>query len=573
MKNVIYTTTAQGCGGNPNAFYGYDLATKKVGQYLPGSGGMWPRTGPSIGKDGTVYAGTGDGDYYPERQIYGQSIIGVKQNPQTKALELKDWYAPSNAFWLRKRDLDMNVTGPIFDFKGKEYLVQSSKECRLWLLDTSALGGEDHRTPVYRTPLICNEDVNFAATGTWGALASWEDANGTRWVLVPFWGPKHSQFSAPIEYGDVVRGAVAAFKMEDKAGKVVLTPAWLSRDMDQAEPPVVANGVVFAYGSGENTAQADVDSGLGFNSAVEPHREVDARDDLRARRAHRQGALVERRSDHVVQSLQRAVGRQRPGLHRHLRRDVVLLRRRRRGADDERTVARVEGATRMKPGSKRLIGAVVVAIRVRRGDRRAAVNAQGAAARMDDEPAAMRSGPRGCGPTSRLTKDAVQKGELKFLWKMKLDNETRQLNSLTTPVLMDRLISHRGFKALAFVGASAERVYAIDTDLARVYWTTVINYSSITPPANSSWACPGGLIGRVTRPTVVRASGVRRRQRRRTRRRSGSSVGEPGSGAPSLQLVRAGAGPRQRSGARRGGRGAAPAAARGAARPRCAVAG
>jgi outer membrane protein assembly factor BamB len=267
-NGVIYTTTAQGCGGNPNAFYGYDLATKKVGQYLPGSGGLWPRSGPSIGKDGTVYAGSGDGDYYPERQIYGQSIIGVKQNPQTKALELKDWYTPSNAFWLRKRDLDMNVTGPVFDFKGKEYLVQSSKECRLWLLDTSALGGEDHRTPVYRTPLVCNEDVNFAAAGTWGALATWEEANGTRWIYMPFWGPKHSQFSAPIEYGEVVRGGVAAFKMEDKSGRIVLTPAWLSRDMDQAEPPVVANGVLFGYGSGENTAQADVDAGLGFNTAA-----------------------------------------------------------------------------------------------------------------------------------------------------------------------------------------------------------------------------------------------------------------------------------------------------------------
>ena len=33
---------------------------------MPGSGGMWPRTGPSIGKDGTVYAGTGDGDYDPD---------------------------------------------------------------------------------------------------------------------------------------------------------------------------------------------------------------------------------------------------------------------------------------------------------------------------------------------------------------------------------------------------------------------------------------------------------------------------------------------------------------------------
>ncbi|MGH9370129.1 MAG: PQQ-binding-like beta-propeller repeat protein, partial [Vicinamibacterales bacterium] len=268
VNNVIYTTTAQGCGGTPNSVYAYDLATKKVGQYMPGSGGMWPRTGPSVGKDGTVYAGTGDGDYYPERQIYGQTIIGVKQNPETKALELKDWYTPSNAFWLRKRDLDMNVSGPIFDWKGKEYLVQSSKECRLWLLETAALGGEDHRTPVYRTPLVCNEDVNFASTGPWGALASWEDTDGARYVLVPFWGPKHSRFTAPIEHGDVFRGAVAAFRMEDKAGKVVLAPVWISRDMDRAEPPVIANGVVFAYGSGENTAQADTEQGLGFNTAV-----------------------------------------------------------------------------------------------------------------------------------------------------------------------------------------------------------------------------------------------------------------------------------------------------------------
>jgi outer membrane protein assembly factor BamB len=267
-KNVIYTTTAQGCGGNPNAAYAYDLATKKVGQFLPGSGGMWPRSGPSIGKDDTFYAGTGDGDYYPERQIFGQSIIAVKQDPETKAVILKDWFAPTNAFWLRKRDLDMNVAGPIFEWRGKEYLVQSSKECRLWLLETAVLGGEDHRTPVYRTPLACNEDVNFASTGPWGALASWEDTDGTRYVLMPFWGPKHSQFRAPIEYGDVTRGAVVAYKMEDRAGKVVLTPVWMSRDMDRAEPPVIANGVVFAYGSGENTAQADVNVGLGFNNAA-----------------------------------------------------------------------------------------------------------------------------------------------------------------------------------------------------------------------------------------------------------------------------------------------------------------
>ncbi len=218
-NNVLYTTTAQGCGGTPNQFYGFDLATKKVGSFNPGSGGLWPRLGASIGKDGTVYAGSGDGDYYPERQIYGQAIIGVKQNPETKALEMTDWYAPSNAYWLRKRDLDMNATGPVFDFKGKEYTVHTSKECRVWLLDTSSLGGEDHRTPVYRTPLICNEEVQFAGAGVWGALATWEESNGTRWILVPFWGPKHSAFTAPIEYGQVMQGAVAAFKLEEKGGQ------------------------------------------------------------------------------------------------------------------------------------------------------------------------------------------------------------------------------------------------------------------------------------------------------------------------------------------------------------------
>ena len=36
----------------------------------------------------------------------------------------------------------------------------------------------------------------------------------------------------------------------------------MSRDMNQAEPPVIANGVVYAYGNGENTRQAYADRGL-----------------------------------------------------------------------------------------------------------------------------------------------------------------------------------------------------------------------------------------------------------------------------------------------------------------------
>jgi outer membrane protein assembly factor BamB len=262
VNNVLYTHTAQGCGGNPNIVYAYDLATNKVGTWGPAGGGMWGRTGPAISSSGVMYTGTGDGRWSPENGIFGNGIIGVKQNPQTKAMELVDYYGPSNAEWLWKRDLDMQVTPVIFDYKGKELMVDGGKECRLYLMDTESIGGDDHRTPMYRTPLICNEEVNFAGTGIWGSLASWEDSKGTRWVLTPIWGPKHSKFTAPIEHGTVKDGAIVAFKVEEKNGKPQLTPAWISRDMNRGEPPVIANGVVFAYGNGEDTDQAYADVGL-----------------------------------------------------------------------------------------------------------------------------------------------------------------------------------------------------------------------------------------------------------------------------------------------------------------------
>jgi outer membrane protein assembly factor BamB len=263
VNNVVYTHSGQGCGGNPNMAYAYDIATHKVGSWGPAGGGMWGRSGPAVSKSLVMYTGTGDGRWDPENGLFGNGIIGVKQNLETKSLELMDYYGPSNAEWLWKRDLDMQVTPSIFDYQGREYMIDASKECRIYLMDTESIGGDDHRTPAYRTPLICNELVDFAQAGIWGSLATWQDGD-TRWVLAPFWGPKHSQFKAPVEYGEVKKGAIAAFKMKTIDGKAQLTPAWISRDMNQAEPPLIANGMVFAYGSGENTSQAFPDVGLDF---------------------------------------------------------------------------------------------------------------------------------------------------------------------------------------------------------------------------------------------------------------------------------------------------------------------
>jgi outer membrane protein assembly factor BamB len=262
FNNVLYTHTAQSCGGNPNMAYSYDLETDKVGTWGPAGGGMWGRTGPAMSANGTMYTGTGDGQWDPASGVYGSGIIGVKQDPQTKALTLADFYGPSNAEFLVKRDLDMQVTPAIFSYKGRELMVDAGKECRIYLMDTKSIGGDDHRTPLYRSPQICNEDYNSASAGIWGSMATWEDTQGTRWIMTPIWGPPHSAFKAPVEYGAVNDGAIVAFRLEEKAGKLTLVPAWISQNMNWAEPPVIANGIVFAYGNGEDTTQSYPDIGL-----------------------------------------------------------------------------------------------------------------------------------------------------------------------------------------------------------------------------------------------------------------------------------------------------------------------
>lgn len=266
VNGVIYTMTAQQCGGNPNYLYAFDLATNVASMYTPGGAGMWGTRGTASGTDGTVYTGTGDGVWDPSIKVYGNGVIGVKIDPKTDALNLAKYYAPPNVMWLFKRDLDVQTTPTIFTYKGKEYMAATGKECRIWLLDTADFGGDDHQTATFRTPQFCNEFYNYGDAGVWGAISSWMDAKGTQWVVTPFWGPKHPKFSAPIENGTVTHGAVAAFKVELVDGKAQLAPAWISEDMNRADPPVIANGIVFGYGSGEDTTQATGDTPVGVTS-------------------------------------------------------------------------------------------------------------------------------------------------------------------------------------------------------------------------------------------------------------------------------------------------------------------
>ena len=257
-------------GGIISATVGSPMSTVTKSSGFGRSGGLWGRRGPAIDAEGTVWTTTGDGNYdpsNPKNLILANSIVGFQM--KDGSWQVKNWFTPPNWNWLWKRDLDPNNTPTIFNFKGRELMAASGKECRVYLLDPKNPGGEDHHEPLYKTPLVCNEAVDFQNAGSWGALSSWEDPSGARWVIMPFWGPAHSQFKAPIMNTPLTKeGGEAAFKVVDKNGKQELEPVWVSRDMHRGEPPVIANGMVFAYGSGENTQQAWADIGLNFDSSI-----------------------------------------------------------------------------------------------------------------------------------------------------------------------------------------------------------------------------------------------------------------------------------------------------------------
>jgi len=260
-NNVLYTTTSQGCGRAKSGVWALDLnqpdAPVAFFQTDPAGAGVWGRGGVAVGFNGTVFAETGDGVVDPSSGKFADAFLALS----AKTLKLLDYYIPENASYLTRKDLDMgNSTPVVFEYRGRELLVGSGKEGRLFLLDAKSLGGETHRKPLFETPLYTNEDADIAGKGFWGAFASWENAKGERWVYAPAWGPvakNAPQF--PITNGPAPDGSIMAFKVEEKDGQPVLAPAWISHNMSVPEPPAIANGVVFAISNGEFTRQIKED--------------------------------------------------------------------------------------------------------------------------------------------------------------------------------------------------------------------------------------------------------------------------------------------------------------------------
>lgn len=132
---------------------------------------------------------------------------------------------------------------------------------------------------------------------------------------------------------------------------------------------------------------------------------------------------------------------------------------------------------------------------------------------------------------AKISEQTMRKPGFQLLWKMKLNNVTRQQQALTSPALLDFYIGYRGFRTLGFFGGSGDTTIGIDTDMGRLEWQNGAGKSMAKP---GTPACPGGMTSSITRPTaIVYPLNVGRGQARANPARSG--VGEPFEGAVTLK--------------------------------------
>jgi outer membrane protein assembly factor BamB len=265
VDGMLYAPISQGCNGAKNAVYAIDVKDPKRPVFkfqstTTGGAGIWGRAGVAAGSDGRIFAETGDGPFDPPAGKWADTFLALAP----RDLSLADYYTPANRAWITKKDLDMGCISPVvFRYKNEELVAGAGKEGVLFLLNAKSLGGEDHRSPLYRSELITNEEVHFAGRGFWGALSTWEDDEGVRWLYAPAWGPPASTAPKfPTSYGETPDGSIMAFRIVDRGGKPAPEAAWMSPNMSVPEPVVIANGVVFALSNGENVKQVDEDGRL-----------------------------------------------------------------------------------------------------------------------------------------------------------------------------------------------------------------------------------------------------------------------------------------------------------------------
>ena len=310
IDNVIYITNARSCGNvpgqrppssptpaaqagagaGPAAFQGVrgpveasisamdisDSANPTLTKFYTSStreAGPWGRGGVAKTPKGIITQ-TADGLYDPAGGQFGETVLELAP----RLAGLANSFTPANWQYLNLHDLDMGSASlVVFPFQGKVLTAAASKEGVVYLLDVNNLGGypPGHSTPLYQSFQIANDDAFGGNTrapgqGVWGSITTYATADGRRFLYLPVWGPP-SKTLPPFQYspGPTPHGSIMAFEVVHDGDKVAMMPRWSSPDMTVPDSPTVANGVVYALETGEQTVQNTTAPGRPRPSAAE----------------------------------------------------------------------------------------------------------------------------------------------------------------------------------------------------------------------------------------------------------------------------------------------------------------
>ena len=208
VDGVAYAATTQGCGGAANGLYALDFESKQVTNW---KGEIVGAAGAAFGGDGTVY-------------VASKNALTALE---PKTLQVKSSYALAGG--------EFSSTPVVFQFNGKTFVAAATNDCSVHLLDAANL------STAAATTAAAGKDSAPAS------LASYQDANGTRWILAAHNGALPAGFTGTA----VTKGAILAWKLIEAGGKFTLAPGWASRNLVAPLTPTVINGVVFATSSGE----------------------------------------------------------------------------------------------------------------------------------------------------------------------------------------------------------------------------------------------------------------------------------------------------------------------------------
>jgi hypothetical protein len=212
VDNVAYALTEGGCGGVASGLWGIGIGSDANTAVSWKTGGGEPMGAPAFGNDGQIYVAIGKS---ASTSGYSNAVVAI----DPKTMMVKDWFTDATA--------DFASTPVLLKYNEKGIIAASTSDGRIFLLDSTSLGGADHRTPLHISAPISGRTAS--------QIVTWEETNGTRWLLA------------------VTSNSIGALKLADVHGVPTLQSGWTSKQLISPSLPAVVNGVVFAASSGDRS--------------------------------------------------------------------------------------------------------------------------------------------------------------------------------------------------------------------------------------------------------------------------------------------------------------------------------